>query len=97
MPENFLNLRFREYRHINDLENLKNIECIFHQGACSDTMEYDKNFMMEVNYNYSKTMLSIAQENNSKFIYASSASVYGLNKDSEEKRKRVSFKCLCRI
>ena len=42
---------------------------------------------MEVNYNYSKTMLSIAQENNSKFIYASSASVYGLNKDSEEKKK----------
>ena len=89
-PDNFLSLRFKEYRHFNDLENLKNIECIFHQGACSDTMEYDKNFMMEVNYNYSKTMLAIAKENSSKFIYASSASVYGLNKNSEEKKENES-------
>ena len=42
-------------------------------------------FYDEVNYNYSKTMLSIAR-NNSKFI-PSSASVYGLNKNSEEKKK----------
>ena len=83
-PKNFNNLRFKEYRHFLSLENLENITCIFHQGACSDTMEYDKKFMMGVNLEYSKKIFSIAKENNAKFIYASSASVYGLNKNSEE-------------
>ncbi len=85
-PEKFLNLKFKEYRHYRDLKNLGNITCIFHQGACSDTMEYDKDFMMDINFEYSKEILSIAKSCKSKFIYASSASVYGLNEDSEEIR-----------
>ena len=40
-PKKILNLKFKEYRHYRDLKNLGNITCIFHQGACSDTMEYD--------------------------------------------------------
>ena len=85
-PKKFLNLKFKEYRHYRDLKNFGNITCIFHQGACSDTMEYDKNFMMDINFEYSKEILSIAKSCKSKFIYASSASVYGLNEDSEEIR-----------
>ena len=85
-PKKFLNLKFKEYRHYRDLKNLGNITCIFHQGACSDTMEYDKDFMMDINFEYSKEILSIAKSCKSKFIYASSASVYGLNEDSEEIR-----------
>ena len=85
-PEKFLNLKFKEYRHYRDLKNLGNITCFFHQGACSDTMEYDKDFMMDINFEYSKEILSIAKSCKSKFIYASSASVYGLNEDSEEIR-----------
>lgn len=53
------------------------VEVIFHQGACTNTMEYDGRFMMEVNYEYSKELLHFALEQNVRLIYASSASVYG--------------------
>ena len=36
------------------------INAILHQGACSDTMEYDGVFMMENNYEYSKDVLRFA-------------------------------------
>ncbi len=55
----------------------KHISTIFHQGACTDTMQYDGRFMMRVNYEYSKALLTFALENKARFIYASSASVYG--------------------
>ena len=50
---------------------------IFHQGACSDTTEWDGKFMMENNFEYSKKLLNFCQQQNIQFIYASSASVYG--------------------
>jgi ADP-L-glycero-D-manno-heptose 6-epimerase len=50
---------------------------IYHQGACSDTMESDGRYMMELNFSYSKELLDYAQEGAVPFIYASSASVYG--------------------
>lgn len=64
---------------IQNLENYKSlkIDTIFHQGACSNTMEYDGKYMMKNNYEYSKNLLNFAIENNIRFIYASSASVYG--------------------
>ena len=31
------------------------IEVIFHEGACSDTMEYNGKYMMENNFEYTKT------------------------------------------
>jgi ADP-L-glycero-D-manno-heptose 6-epimerase len=52
-------------------------EAILHQGACSDTMESDGRYMMEVNYAYSKALLHYSIEREIPFIYASSASVYG--------------------
>jgi len=59
-----------------DFDDIK-IEAIFHQGACSSTTEWDGQFMMENNYEYSKTLLHFCQSKNVPFIYASSASVYG--------------------
>ncbi len=53
------------------------IEAIFHEGACSSTTEWDGQFMMENNYEYSKTIFHFCQEKKVPFIYASSASVYG--------------------
>jgi ADP-L-glycero-D-manno-heptose 6-epimerase len=53
------------------------IEAVFHQGACSSTTEWDGQFMMENNYEYSKTLLHFCQAHQIPFIYASSASVYG--------------------
>ena len=83
-PKKFLNLKYSEYRNYTDLNNLNGEKCIFHQGACSNTMEYNKDYMMGINFEYSKEIFSLAKLNNSKFIYASSAAVYGLNEDSEE-------------
>lgn len=56
---------------------LQRPEAIIHQGACSDTMESDGRYMMEVNYAYSKALLHYCVEREVPFIYASSASVYG--------------------
>lgn len=53
------------------------MSAIFHQGACSDTMERDGQYIMENNYDYSKSLLHYAANNGIPFIYASSGSVYG--------------------
>ena len=68
------------YEHIN-LETFKQneIEVIFHQGACSSTTEWNGDIVMTLNYDYSKKLLELANVLNSQFIYASSASVYGIN------------------
>ncbi|MBF0127189.1 MAG: ADP-glyceromanno-heptose 6-epimerase [Magnetococcales bacterium] len=53
------------------------VRAIFHQGACSDTMESDGRYMMENNFTYSKELFHFALEQNIPFIYASSAATYG--------------------
>jgi ADP-L-glycero-D-manno-heptose 6-epimerase len=50
---------------------------VFHQGACSDTMETDGIYMMENNYQYTLELLNYCQNEEIPFFYASSASVYG--------------------
>lgn len=57
--------------------SLKGIDVIFHEGACSDTMEYDGRYMMQNNFEGSKNLFHYAQKENISFIYASSASTYG--------------------
>jgi ADP-L-glycero-D-manno-heptose 6-epimerase len=54
------------------------IEAVFHLGACSATTEWDGKFMMRNNYEYSKQLLHWCQKIGSQYMYASSASVYGL-------------------
>ena len=54
------------------------VDAIIHMGACSDTMEYDVDFMMANNYDCSKTILKFCLDNEVPLIYASSASTYGL-------------------
>jgi len=53
------------------------IKAIFHQGACSETTEWDGHYMMQNNYSYSQVLLHHCLENGVPFIYASSAAVYG--------------------
>lgn len=53
-------------------------EVIYHLGACSATTEWDGEYLHYNNYRYSQKLLQFANRNNIKFIYASSASVYGL-------------------
>ena len=63
------------------------VAAVFHQGACSDTMETDGRYMMENNYRYSLSLLEWCQEEAVPFIYASSASVYGDGKIFKENRE----------
>ncbi len=78
---NLRNLKYSNYEDKNSfIENLSNhegIRAIFHQGACSSTIEKDGFYMMKNNYEYSKRLLDFSIENEIPFIYASSASVYG--------------------
>ena len=60
---------------------------ILHQGACSDTMETDGRYMMENNYDYSLQLLRWCQSRRARFIYASSASVYGAGRVFRESRE----------
>ena len=72
------------------IENLERFEgavqALFHQGACSDTMESDGRYMLDNNYGYSKRLLEWCQEEETPFIYASSASVYGAGPQFREER-----------
>jgi ADP-L-glycero-D-manno-heptose 6-epimerase len=85
--KNLNTLKFSDYiDKVDFIENLNSfkhykIDAIMHQGACSDTLEEDGRYMMHNNYDYSKKLLGFAVEKNTRFIYASSASVYG-NGDS---------------
>lgn len=53
------------------------VDAILHQGACSDTMETDGRYMMANNYRFSLALLDFSAEQETPFLYASSASVYG--------------------
>ncbi len=53
------------------------IDAIFHEGACSDTMEHDGRLMLETNYRCSKDLLDAAQAQGTRLLYASSAATYG--------------------
>ncbi len=56
---------------------LNGVKAVFHQGACSATTEWDGQYVMKNNYDYSKQLLHACISKNVAFIYASSASVYG--------------------
>jgi ADP-L-glycero-D-manno-heptose 6-epimerase len=60
-----------------DTDLLPPIEAIFHEGACSDTTEWDGKFMLDNNFTYSKTLLQYCQLKGIPFLYASSAATYG--------------------
>ena len=82
---NLRGLQFMDYMHkdafleavLNDDFDGTDVDVVFHEGACSDTMEYDVNYMMEANYEYSKAVLHFCMNHRIPFLYASSASTYG--------------------
>jgi len=82
--QNINDLRIADYLDKADFRNLlfksgvpTGVKAVFHQGACSDTMVSDGQYVMDVNYAYSKVVLHACEEAKTPFIYASSASVYG--------------------
>lgn len=52
-------------------------DIIFHVGACSDTLEKNVNYMMELNYESTKILVDWCKKNDRKMIYSSSAANYG--------------------
>ena len=53
------------------------VEAVFHEGACSDTMEHNGRFMLDSNYRCSKDLLDACQAQGTRLLYASSAATYG--------------------
>lgn len=66
---------------------LGKIDAIFHEGACSDTMEHNGNYMMNNNFRYTTELFEFAQEQKIPFLYASSAAVYGGSSEFIESRE----------
>ena len=63
------------------------LEALFHQGACSDTLESNGRYMMQNNYRYSLSLLDYCGDQDIPFLYASSASVYGSGPVFSESRE----------
>ena len=56
---------------------LPQLRGILHQGACTDTLEQDGQYLLDNNFTFSKELLHHAVERAIPFVYASSAAVYG--------------------
>ncbi len=86
--QNISNQNFIDYFQKNYFINLfnksstpfKKIKAIFHLGACTNTSEKNGDYLYENNYLYSKKLFKFSINNKIPFIYASSASVYGVGK-----------------
>lgn len=65
-------------RLINFLNEVKP-KIIFHVGACSNTLEFNVNYMMIRNYESTKIITDWAKYHGAKLIYSSSAASYGTN------------------
>ena len=53
------------------------VEAVFHEGACSDTMETNGQYMMDNNYGVSCQLWEACQAHGTRLLYASSAATYG--------------------
>ena len=81
--KNLVNLQIEDYvdkANFYDLfakEHYGRVEAVFHQGACSDTMELDGVYMMQNNYERTCQLYDSAQAQGTRLLYASSAATYG--------------------
>ncbi|HLQ27330.1 MAG TPA: ADP-glyceromanno-heptose 6-epimerase [Acidiferrobacterales bacterium] len=65
----------------------RTVTAVFHEGACSDTMEHNGAYMMQNNYEYSKSLLHFCQREKIPLLYASSGAVYGSGQVFREARE----------
>lgn len=69
-------------------DNFEEVEFIFHIGARTDTAEFDKELLWELNTDYTKEVWKKCVEYQIPLVYASSAATYGLGElgydDNEE-------------
>lgn len=82
--EKWMNLRNKKYiryfhkdEFLNELDDLDDISCIIHMGACSSTTEQDFDYLYKNNYLYTIALWKYCAQHGISFIYASSAATYG--------------------
>ena len=68
----------------------RKLRAVFHEGACSDTMEAQRRVHDAEQLEYSKELLHYCQDRKVPFLYASSAAVYGAGKIFREAREHES-------
>ncbi len=80
---NIADLQIADYVDLDDFYPLFHeghygkVEAVFHEGACSDTMEQDGKYMMDNNYTLSCELFQACQQQGTRLLYASSAATYG--------------------
>ncbi len=80
---NFADLKIADYVDLDDFYpnfeegHYGKVEAVFHEGACSDTMEQDGKYMMDNNYTLSCELFQACQQHGTRLLYASSAATYG--------------------
>ena len=80
---NLADLQIADYVDADDFYDLfaegayGQVEAVFHEGACSDTMELDGKYMMDNNYTLSCELFQSCREQGTRLLYASSAATYG--------------------
>ncbi|MBI2744928.1 MAG: ADP-glyceromanno-heptose 6-epimerase [Burkholderiales bacterium] len=80
---NFADLKISDYVDLDDFYpnfeegHYGKVEAVFHEGACSDTMEQDGKYMMDNNYTLSCELFQACQRYGTRLLYASSAATYG--------------------
>lgn len=104
-PPKFLNLAGASFADFMDKREFRSaltagkfsgakVRAILHNGACSNTLEDDGNYMLDNNFTYSKEVLQYAVENAVPLVYASTAAVYGLSEvftEAEENERPLNI------
>lgn len=81
--ENLRELRFEDYLEADHLlgrlqaGTLGAYDLVLHMGACSSTTESNAAYLIENNYEFTKTLAEWSARTQARFVYASSAATYG--------------------
>ena len=79
--ENYVGKSFKQLvnriEFIAEIDNVSEVDFVFHLGARTDTTEFNVEIFNELNLNYSKTIWTWCSKNKIPLVYASSAATYG--------------------
>jgi len=95
--KNLLDLKYKDYIEKNDFLNriqngnpFKKYTHTIHMGACSSTTETNATYLIQNNYEYTKTLCDYSLSNETDFIYASSAATYGDGANGYDDRSELN-------
>lgn len=99
-PERKANYEGKKYSRLVDRkdmfsfikENHKLIEFVYHLGARTDTTEFNRELLNELNLEYTKDVWNLCVEFGLPLVYASSAATYGLGELGYEDNHEVIYK-----